>query len=309
VLHAVCKDIDSLACRTILKWEPDHIAALTAAAWGQVPAEVIIRLTIKQLQAIDWKAVGSFSKEVWDGIPVEKVFSFTGRQIQQVPPEVVGSWTAAQWEKVPIDKFVYFTKEQMQKVPISTLKDIPPNVLAKFKGTLKDKLTQEQLAALSKAQKNGMESTEGLKEEMQKLLGSKEEEWAANDKVISASLAYDEEKATAGASDEEINQLRADLKNAELKYEAAVASREEAERASQGDQADQVNQTDQADKSNAGILFFYASMGVLVVAIPVLVFHSKRKAASRRAPPLRSQNVAVALETNGEIVKGSANSV
>ena len=158
---------------------------------------------------------------------------------------------------------------------------------------LKEKLTQDQLASLSEAQSKAIDSTEELKEKMQKLLGSREKEWDARDKLISASLEFDEAKATAGVSTSEMNQLGADLKNAELTYEAALSNTEKAEQSSQ---EDQVTQPGTTENSNVGMILVYTSMGVVVVAIAVLMYHSKYKAPSQRAPPLGTQSIAVALE-------------
>ena len=61
------------------KLNATQIAYFTDKQWKAVPVE-----------AIDYVALGAWTKEEWDKYPIDTIAAFVDQQIQAVPPEVVG---------------------------------------------------------------------------------------------------------------------------------------------------------------------------------------------------------------------------
>jgi len=89
------------------------IAYFTAEQWKAVPVREVVKFTIDKLQAIDYTALGAWSKDKWDQMPIDKIAAFVDQQIQSVPAEVVGNWTASMWLKFPTKECIMFTGEQL----------------------------------------------------------------------------------------------------------------------------------------------------------------------------------------------------
>ena len=63
---------------------------MTARMWKAVPVESILKFTTEKLQAIDYEALGAWTKDMWDKVPIDTMAALVDQQIQAVPPEVAG---------------------------------------------------------------------------------------------------------------------------------------------------------------------------------------------------------------------------
>ena len=72
------------------KLNATQVAYLTATQWKAVPVESILKFTTEKLQAIDYVALGTWTKDMWDKVPIDTLAALVDQQIQAVPAEVVG---------------------------------------------------------------------------------------------------------------------------------------------------------------------------------------------------------------------------
>lgn len=93
--------------------------------------ESIVQFSIVKLQAIDYTALGAWSKEMWDKMPIDTVSAFVDRQIESVPASVVGNWTAQMWLKFPTEQAIMFTGTQLI-AGAKFLKELTQEQLARY---------------------------------------------------------------------------------------------------------------------------------------------------------------------------------
>lgn len=121
-----------------------HIAFVSAEQWKNVPVESITKFSVEKLQAIDYNALGGWSKEMWDKVPIDTVASFIGKQIEAIPPNTVGNWTQTMWLKFDASQAVMFTGKQLA-AGANVLKDMSEDQLAKYDW---EQLSEDALAKL-----------------------------------------------------------------------------------------------------------------------------------------------------------------
>lgn len=126
------------------KLNATQVAAFTTEQWMAVPVESVLKFTIKKTQAIDYVALGHWSKKVWDKVPIDKITEFVDRQIEAIPPDVVGNWTQKMWLKFPTEKAIMFTGTQLI-TGANALKDMTEEQLSKYDWS---QITEDQLAKL-----------------------------------------------------------------------------------------------------------------------------------------------------------------
>lgn len=132
VYHIVHFGVEVLQSAGVLeKLNATQVAYMTASMWKSVPVESILKFTTEKLQAIDYEALGAWTKEMWDKVPIDTLAALVDQQIQAVPPEVAGAWAQEQWLKFPTEQAVMFTGEQL-KAGAKVLKDMTEEQLAQY---------------------------------------------------------------------------------------------------------------------------------------------------------------------------------
>jgi len=132
VYHIVKFSVELVQSAGLLtKLNATQIGYFTASQWRAIPVESIVQFTIEQLQAIDYVALGAWSKDAWDKMPIDKIAAFVDQQIESVPAEVVGNWTATMWLKFPTKEAIMFTGTQLI-AGAKVLKDLTMEQLAQY---------------------------------------------------------------------------------------------------------------------------------------------------------------------------------
>jgi len=113
------------------KLNATQMAYMTSEQWKGIPVESIVKFTVDEIQAIDYTALGAWSKEAWDKMPIAKIAAFVDQQIASVPPTVVGNWTMEMWLKFPTKEAIMFTGEQLA-AGAKALKDLTVEQLSAY---------------------------------------------------------------------------------------------------------------------------------------------------------------------------------
>ena len=89
VYHIVHFGVEVLQSAGVLeKLNATQVAYMTASMWKSVPVESILKFTTEKLQAIDYEALGAWTKEMWDKVPIDTLAALVDQQIQPCLPKL-----------------------------------------------------------------------------------------------------------------------------------------------------------------------------------------------------------------------------
>lgn len=240
-------------------FDPYYIAHMSSSTWESIPVYTITQFSLRQLQAIDYRALGHWTDAMWQAVPVSDLVQFVGLQVQTIPASIIANWTQAQWDQVPVDQLVLFTSDQINngdvlgKIGAARIKYLNPAATTAFTGVLPNGFAPSVLA--SEAPQivtllQDLQTAQRTANDKQVQLAGLE--ISANSSSTADATAIDSLKAEIDTADATADTKRAALRA--LGYEAAAEP-----------QAPELATTDGASGANSQ----YATVPVVTLAMVV----------------------------------------